>query len=1079
MPSFYKTTFFCALIALVILGTKITTYNANTLFTNLTLTKSHCSHIELQEDQCAFVKKSCHGFSALYLEFYYCSPLWKPVVIGLLLTGLFLLFGAISVVASDFFCRGRKRNCRERGDIILCTNLHYIPGPNLQTIASKLELSESLAGVTVLAFGNGSPDLFGTFSAMDTGSGSMAIGEIIGAAFFIVAVITGCMGIIRPFQSKRIIFMRDASFLTGAVALLTWIVYHGKIYWYHGLALIAYYVAYVVTVLLSSYQWGADHDDGKKDTALAQNLIDETSRLLGTQDHLAKPPRLNIPARGFSSSFLSDQQQQQHEPHLGHIIRPMSPSITKPSLRIDTSIQQQQQQQQQQPHSALLPRTTSTNGSISTIRPYRRAMTPRVGIRTSLFGAIEFTSQVNTIRRANSTQQVLATPSLMVPTGDADQQQLRRRQTSVPHGFWQQQRPPNLSFNSLSANPTPTTGRQRTSTTTDQRLLTANSASLPLQQPPANPQPHNGGLSASSLPRPTTPESTNSSTGVAEDYFAYLSTYQPHHAVRRPSTNTSPVPSHLAPLPPRLSIQLSSSADDPQQRQAGDGPDIPIPEIRLAPPVMEQYHTPLTSTAHSPHGGNDPHRLPSPNNTGSPHLMTPSHSFASAATDDDCYVSARQSPELYPTPFDHDRSPATSPVAGTKPTAHRHSMTDDDDDDDDEHKFLSGSAKNINDDTSNSWYSSLAPILFPTLQEWSSKSWFSCLSSLVAMPLVLVFTLTLPVAEAENVKVDEVEVMDDDYMYGEYRQSPSPTPYGSIHIQPPPPPSSSSFNNTQHLPLPLEQPQSSSYLTVPASESDHYLGQQKNHHPHPQSDIKYSHSMHSTLDITDADLQQGWCRWLLAVQAVFSITFIFCILVFNEFIEAGQIIIGVGIGFTLSLVVLATTQSKEPPSWFWLLSFAGFFVALNWIFLLANAMVGLLQAIGKIYDISEAIMGLTVFAFGNSVGDLVSNIAIAKMGFPNMSISACYAGPLLNMVLGVGVSSTYQIWKSHGHPYLLVIPPTILVSAGGLLTVLLSTLFVVNMNEFHVNKQLGYWTISVYAFCCITNLLLEFGVFKS
>lgn len=117
---------------------------------------------------------------------------------------------------------------------------------------------------------------------MDSGSGSMAIGEIIGAAFFIVSVITGCMGIIRPFQSKRITFMRDASFLTGAVALLTWIVYHGKIYWYHGLALIGYYITYVVTVLLSSYNWSAQKEIVSK-LASTQNLLNETSRLLGSQ----------------------------------------------------------------------------------------------------------------------------------------------------------------------------------------------------------------------------------------------------------------------------------------------------------------------------------------------------------------------------------------------------------------------------------------------------------------------------------------------------------------------------------------------------------------------------------------------------------------------------------------------------------------------------------------------------------------------------------------------------------------------------------------------------------------------------
>lgn len=45
-----------------------------------------------------------------------------------------------------------------------------------------------------------------------------------------------------------------------------------------------------------------------------------------------------------------------------------------------------------------------------------------------------------------------------------------------------------------------------------------------------------------------------------------------------------------------------------------------------------------------------------------------------------------------------------------------------------------------------------------------------------------------------------------------------------------------------------------------------------------------------------------------------------------------------------------------------MLSFVGFFVALNWIFLLANEVVGLLQAIGQIFSISDAIMGLTVFA---------------------------------------------------------------------------------------------------------------------
>ena len=37
---------------------------------------------------------------------------------------------------------------------------------------------------TFLAFGNGSPDVFSTFAAMGSNSGSMAVGELIGAAGF-------------------------------------------------------------------------------------------------------------------------------------------------------------------------------------------------------------------------------------------------------------------------------------------------------------------------------------------------------------------------------------------------------------------------------------------------------------------------------------------------------------------------------------------------------------------------------------------------------------------------------------------------------------------------------------------------------------------------------------------------------------------------------------------------------------------------------------------------------------------------------------------------------------------------------
>lgn len=84
-----------------------------------------------------------------------------------------------------------------------------------------------------------------------------------------------------------------------------------------------------------------------------------------------------------------------------------------------------------------------------------------------------------------------------------------------------------------------------------------------------------------------------------------------------------------------------------------------------------------------------------------------------------------------------------------------------------------------------------------------------------------------------------------------------------------------------------------------------------------------------------------------------------------------------------------------------------------WIFKLANEMVNLLQTIGRIMGIPEAVMGLSILAFGNSIDDVMADFALAKQGFPTMALTGCYCSPLFQMLFGLGTGLIIQTSK-HG-----------------------------------------------------------------
>lgn len=112
-----------------------------------------------------------------------------------------------------------------------------------------------------------------------------------------------------------------------------------------------------------------------------------------------------------------------------------------------------------------------------------------------------------------------------------------------------------------------------------------------------------------------------------------------------------------------------------------------------------------------------------------------------------------------------------------------------------------------------------------------------------------------------------------------------------------------------------------------------------------------------------------------------------------------------------SIFVLITAERKKAPIYFPIFPFFAFILCMAWIFFAADNLVKILEVIGTTLKIPPSVLGITVLAWGNSVGDMISNIVVARAGYATMAIGASYASPLLNAMIGLGMSFTFNSIK--------------------------------------------------------------------
>ena len=903
---------------------------------------------------------------------------------------LALMFSTIGIAASDFFC------------------------VNLNTIASMLGMSESLAGVTLLAFGNGSPDVFSTFAAFRTHAASLAIGELIGAACFITAVVSGSMALIRPFNVARRSFIRDVAFFLVAAAFSMGFIVDGKLHLWESATMVGFYLFYVAFVV--SWHWWLNLRKARRQKAAAirshyitpggdEEEIPEYHDEETTADS-------RTPARGLSGDDFStleragegnfideDDNEEERERWMGELTN---------NMRVNR------------------PNAGSRRNTHNPIRP-------------SLVGALEFRAVLSSLQKSRNIQSMPIS--------------LRRYSDDPTYTTAQQQ-----DYISTSADPSSRPPFDVASTTSDNspQLIRPN---IEIQ---ANMGNRTRAVSTNDIDNVRLQPSTLQGA-VPEIDFG-------------PATINDrgrPLSPGFVPLSPTISMspmtsQQSSRATSP----APSGARHPLPN-RLAPPGTDSHRV-------SPRRQNSATLSPASSPVLEPgeRPVPPQLKLA---------VPGATSPTLpFPTYSEYPWSAQTSPrPASLRPRSPSASP---------ESVYPRDPFGALEQAKMPRWWPSrflpsphiLLSTLFPTLINWGDKSIFDKAMGVVASLPVFLLTITLPVVEAQK---DESEVSHGELSL-EFSLPPPLTPLsGSMDshtrsvsiILPPESSRDLSMSKSKKVKFTPEQRSSSGSLSTRSQTPQVYITSEDN--------VLQSPEQLPTLPPPSESKQ--WNRWLVIVQIFTSPLFVVLVVWANLEPDNPRNLLRHTL-YTLiaSLCMLAfllvTTTPNRPPRWRSLLCFLGFVVAIAWISTIANEVVGVLRTLGVILNMSDAILGLTIFAVGNSLGDLVADITVARLGFPIMALSACFGGPMLNILLGVGLSGLYMtITKGehrhekhpdrpiHFKPYHITVSTTLFISGATLLVTLAGLLVTVPMRKWRMDKAIGWGLIVLWCVSTLANVVVE------
>lgn len=178
------------------------------------------------------------------------------------------------------------------------------------------------------------------------------------------------------------------------------------------------------------------------------------------------------------------------------------------------------------------------------------------------------------------------------------------------------------------------------------------------------------------------------------------------------------------------------------------------------------------------------------------------------------------------------------------------------------------------------------------------------------------------------------------------------------------------------------------------------------------------------------------------------------------------------LALVLGGLIFRTSRKSVLPEYNIWLVWVGFIMSLLWICSICSVMIDLLNLSSTLLTFPSPALGMTLLAWGNSSSDLVANLAIAKVGLSSTALTACFAGPLFNMLVGLGMGCMISSYEEPIE-FRIFDRVDILIGLVFLMCSLILSIYTVIVEKGNISRRYSYMMIGVYL---TFNLVILSGV---